>query len=31
LLERTPQADVFEILCVRNERHGRFLSVGLFL
>ena len=27
LLEGTPQADVFKILRIRNERHGRFLSV----
>jgi len=26
-----PQADVFEILCIRNERHGRILSVSFFL
>jgi hypothetical protein len=27
LLECAPQADVFKVLRVRNERHGRFLSV----
>jgi hypothetical protein len=31
LFECAPQADVFKILCVRNERHGRFLSVRFFL
>lgn len=29
LFEGAPQADVFEILCVRNEGHCGFLSVGL--
>lgn len=28
LLERTPQADIFKVLCKRDERHGRFLSVS---
>jgi hypothetical protein len=27
LFKRAPQADVFKILRIRNERHGRFLSV----
>lgn len=27
MLERAPQADVFEILCIRNERHCLFPSV----
>lgn len=27
LFEHTPQADVFKVLCVRDEGHGRFLSV----
>ena len=31
IFEGAPQADVFEILCVRNERHGRILSVRFFL
>jgi hypothetical protein len=31
LLECAPQADVFKILCIRNERHDRFLSVRFFL
>jgi len=31
ILQGAPQAYVLEILCVRNERHGRFLSVRLFL
>lgn len=30
LLERAPQADVFEVLCIGDERHGRFLSVGFY-
>ena len=28
VLQGAPQANVFEVLCIRNERHGRFLSVG---
>jgi len=27
LFKRAPQTDVFKILRIRNERHGRFLSV----
>ena len=30
LLERAPQADVFEVLCIGDERHGRFLSVDFY-
>jgi hypothetical protein len=30
LLERAPQADVFEVLGIGDERHGRFLSVGFY-
>lgn len=31
ILQGAPEANVLEILCVRNERHGRFLSVRFFL
>lgn len=31
LLERAPQADVFEVLCIGDERHGRFLSVDFII
>lgn len=30
LLERAPQADVFKVLCIGDERHGRFLSVDFY-
>ena len=31
LLERAPQADIFEVLCIGYERHGRFLSVDFII